>query len=358
MRKFAVLGLVAVGFAAGLWRLMDLRFAAGDVYPPYSSLRSDPLGTKAFHDSLAALPELTVERHHKTLAGIPKGRAAIFYLGVTPHWLEWESEDQLMQIENLATSGARVVIGITPVRRAPRLPRTDDKKAPSLQSLWHVAIGFASGPPDDDEALSDALPSRTVLYFRDFDSAWKPHDDAAEARVIERRFGSGAVVLLANSYPLSNQALDQDRDSALLAWSLGGNSKIIFDESHLGVEDTGSVGALIRRLHFEGVVAALLLLTALFIWMSAVPFLPARRENTGEEQLSQQDAASGLVNLLRRNISRPTLLRIAVAEWEKSRYGGRAPAPDKIARVRRLAASSADPAQAYNQAARILTERR
>jgi uncharacterized protein DUF4350 len=353
--SFVMLAVLAGAFLAGLWRLMDLRFAAGDVYPPYSSLRSDPLGTKAFHDSLAALPELTVERHHKALANIAKERATIFYPGVTPHWLEWESEDQLKQIETLATGGARVVIGVTPVRRTPRFPRkpaqpseADEKKAPPLERLWHVGIGFAS----------DAPPTRTVLYFRDFDSAWKPYGDAAEARIIERRFGQGSVVLLANSYSLSNQALEQDRDSALLAWSLGGNSKIIFDESHLGVEDTGSVGTLIRRLHFEGVVAALLLLAGLFIWMSAVPFLPPRRENTGAEQLSEQDAASGLVNLLRRNIPRPTLLRVAVAEWEKSRYGGHAVASDKIARVRRLAESSGDPVQVYNQAARILAERR
>ena len=34
---------------------MVLRFESGDVYPVYSSLRSDPLGTRAFYDSLEDL---------------------------------------------------------------------------------------------------------------------------------------------------------------------------------------------------------------------------------------------------------------------------------------------------------------
>ena len=52
--KIAAMLLAAV-FLAAVSYLMVLRFESGDVYPVYSSLRSDPLGTRAFYDSLEDL---------------------------------------------------------------------------------------------------------------------------------------------------------------------------------------------------------------------------------------------------------------------------------------------------------------
>ena len=43
-----LLPVLLVLFGFGVLRLFRLRFETGDVYPPYSSLRSDPLGAKAF----------------------------------------------------------------------------------------------------------------------------------------------------------------------------------------------------------------------------------------------------------------------------------------------------------------------
>src|SRR2546427_9645317 len=52
-RMWLVLLLVLLAvFVLGVGRLFQLRFEAGDVYPPYSSLRADPLGTKALFESL------------------------------------------------------------------------------------------------------------------------------------------------------------------------------------------------------------------------------------------------------------------------------------------------------------------
>ena len=46
----------AAAFAFGIFRLFEFRFEAGDVYPPYSSLRSDPLGAMALYESLEKIP--------------------------------------------------------------------------------------------------------------------------------------------------------------------------------------------------------------------------------------------------------------------------------------------------------------
>src|SRR5690242_6328937 len=52
----------AIGFVFGIVQLFDLRFDVGDVYPPYSSLRSDPLGTMALFESLGRMSGLTLRR--------------------------------------------------------------------------------------------------------------------------------------------------------------------------------------------------------------------------------------------------------------------------------------------------------
>ena len=48
----ATLLVVLAAFLFGLLHLFNLRFAAGDVYPPYSSLRSDPVGCRIYYESL------------------------------------------------------------------------------------------------------------------------------------------------------------------------------------------------------------------------------------------------------------------------------------------------------------------
>jgi hypothetical protein len=59
--------VVALVAAWGFATLVGQRFAAGDGYPVYSSVRADPLGTKAIYDSLARMPGTTCERNYKKL---------------------------------------------------------------------------------------------------------------------------------------------------------------------------------------------------------------------------------------------------------------------------------------------------
>jgi len=54
---------LACGFCYGLWKLYELRFAAGDIYPPYSSLRADPMGSKALYESILQLPGASAARN-------------------------------------------------------------------------------------------------------------------------------------------------------------------------------------------------------------------------------------------------------------------------------------------------------
>ena len=70
-----ILLLVVAGFAVGVVQLFRLRLAHGDVYPPYSSLREDPLGTKVLFASLENLAGVSARRNLRPLnqTGDPRG---------------------------------------------------------------------------------------------------------------------------------------------------------------------------------------------------------------------------------------------------------------------------------------------
>jgi hypothetical protein len=75
--------IVALIFVSGVIELLILRFQKGDTYPPYSSYRSDPLGTKAFYEGLGSLPGVAVERNTEPLDRVSGlSGAAVFLFGL------------------------------------------------------------------------------------------------------------------------------------------------------------------------------------------------------------------------------------------------------------------------------------
>src|SRR4051812_40086819 len=103
---------LAGGALLGFSRLFSLRFEAGDIYPAYSSLRSDPLGCKVLHDSLREVPGLTVQRNFETS---PKLRAPAACTVYYPGMATWEwSIEEIKKMEAQASDGARVVVTFLP----------------------------------------------------------------------------------------------------------------------------------------------------------------------------------------------------------------------------------------------------
>ena len=166
------------------------------------------------------------------------------------------------------------------------------------------------------------------------------------------------IVLLSNCYPLSNEALAGERDVDLLAWVLGPNRQVIFDEHHLGISESGGIVTLARKFHLEGAAAMLLVLLGLFIWKNSGSLLPPAPEQAGpDESLVAKDARSGLANLLRRNIPVKQLMQTCLAEWENSRHGAKFYSQIKIDRVRSLARRDADVVETYRNVSQILSDR-
>jgi hypothetical protein len=343
---------LAAGFLFGLWKLFELRFTAGDIYPPYSSLRADPLGAKALYESLQRIPGISTSRNYRDITSLPTGKTTVLLLGENPFRFETLAEEDLKEYETLASRGARVVIAMRPVSRRKEEAKPDDKNKPGLSSIekrWGIHFGYITRPAKQNEEDAAANPKLTALYFR------------VEGKVVyrvERPFGTGAVVLLASSYPLSNEALAGERDLKLLAWALGQNHQVIFDEHHLGLAESGGVVTLARKYHLEGLASLLLLLLGLFVWRNSTSLLPPRPEQTGAgESVAAKDASSGLANLLRRNIPAKALMKTCLEEWEASRHGGKFYSQAKIERIRTLARRESDVVETYRKVSQILSER-
>lgn len=338
-------------FLFGLWHLYELRFSAGDIFPAYSSLRADPLGSKALYEALAQLPGNSVARNFGDLSQIHGGDATILYLGQDPFIFEAQTEESLKRFEDLASTGARVVIAMQPVRRLPEPPvkKPVEHEKPAIEMKWGIRFGYLTRNVAADEEDSSSPPKLTVLFFQ---------SEEKIAYRVERNFGKGTVVLMASCYPFSNEALRQERKPELLIWALAGRPRIVFDEHHLGLTESGSVAGLARKYHLEGFVAALLALAGLFLWKSSTSFLPRNSDDSeAPRSVRAKDSRTALANLMRRNIPTHSLIGTCVAEWEKTQVGSHRTPPEKVDQIRGLAARPGEPVALYRKASRILAER-
>jgi hypothetical protein len=116
----------------GLIRLFELRFEAGDVYPPYSSLRPDPLGAMAWYESLEHLSVVTVSRDFSAVNQLPNGEKTTYlHLGTSLNAFRAISEPTLNEIERFLASGGRLVITMSPESEASKPPPvTQERQKP------------------------------------------------------------------------------------------------------------------------------------------------------------------------------------------------------------------------------------
>ena len=82
------------------------------------------------------------------------------------------------------------------------------------------------------------------------------------------------MVLLLRSRDFSNQSTVRLDRLALVSAAIGPNTRVIFDEQHFGIAESGSVVGLARRFRLGGMALGLALCAALFIWKNASGFPP------------------------------------------------------------------------------------
>lgn len=414
--------LLGGGFAYGLAHLFILRYEIGDVYPPYSSLRADPLGTKALAEALDELPNVDVHRNFKPL---PKLRAGgpvtLVYTGV-PHHAYW-TEQELAAFDSLVVGGSRAVFTFYPVENKPtekeekragdaermkkkkkveeeqpagKKQKSKDEKKESksegkksgeetdpkekfyvdfdaVAKRWGFNFGYL---PQEKKAydrhaaliepgghLEPDISWHSALYFRDLKPQWKVlYMCGTMPVVIERRYGDGSIVLVADSFPISNEALSKERHPLLLSRLFSGPSPVIFDEESHGLRDNPGIASLARKYRLHGVIAGLFLLAVFFVWKNAVRFIPAYEPQFAESDvIAGKESSEGFINLLRRSIRPGAIFETCLAEWRKAFVHK----PRELARVEEIWAQEQsrpprerDPIATYRAISRALVRKK
>jgi len=400
MKKWPIVICVVAfaGFGAGLVHLFSLRFEAGDNYPPYSSLRTDPLGAKALYESID--PLVPARRNLQPLSKMGEGRqTTLFWLGEDLRKLRL-SEDDYKHLETFIRTGGRLVLAAFPVPKkplassfvppgqrrrgfvpgptnAPPAGEDLDRHSVSITEQWNLALGYTNLPGGaggtsagahvpafaslrlaaPSPALPPTLRVHTALHFDKLDSEWEVVYARRETTneypvMIERFLGKGSIVLAADSFPFSNEALLSDRQSGLLTWLVGSGRHVIFDETHLGVQTDPGVAALARQYRLHGLAAGLLILAALFIWKNAASFVPPIGEQLARERgdwIAGRESSAGFVNLLRRHIAPSQLMKVCLEQWNAHVAALRKPAPAKLAAMQKIidAENTLDPSQRH-----------
>jgi hypothetical protein len=402
-----VLAATGLGFAY----LYRLRIETGDVFPPYSSLRADPLGTRALYESLADLPELRVDRRFQPLedlTGAPPRTILLAGMGAGD-WSEVTSKE-FAAIDGAVRNGSRLVLALRanfadpkegelrnagdddededrpnrtakakpekteadPHRAAaaPRGTRRDlevgaagkPEATADLKRLWGIDLlklgrmNYDKGAGLDPAAPSDLPPKlrwKSDSYFVVEPGApWRViYRALGKPVILESRYGRGSIVVMGDAYLLSNEGLLNDRSPPLLSWIIGPNRRVEFDESHLGVIEDVGVAALARRYGLTYAAGTLLLLAMLFVWRQTALFVPPPGE-VAEATLDCSHTAA-LEALLLRSVSPAELIRSCASEWRAT-----AP-PSALPRLEAaLGADARRPApEAYNGVVRALRRR-
>ena len=374
-------------FIVGVVNLFLLRFETGDVYPPYSSLRADPLGTRALYESLELARDLKPARSFQQFEKIKSSaHQTVLILGVAPRDMEQMPAKEWEEVENLAKGGTRVVITLYPKVNFPRgatftpaKPAKPDKKQEDIDPLekpipikerWACAFAYHAIPkeknPDGTPKIVMAEPSdggdklswHTTLCFGELGPEWRvKYSFDGNAVIIERDFGAGTVVLSADSYFISNEAMRAERHVPLLSWLIGPSSSVVFEETHLGVSEAPGLATIARKYRLHGLVAAMLLLVGLFAWQRSSPLLPPYEEAGVSDVVTTRDAASGLLMLLRRGIPAKELIKTCLDQWRRTSMKSRS-ADAKAKEAEMIALDSTlHPVEAYRRIARVFSKR-
>ncbi|HEX3444194.1 MAG TPA: hypothetical protein VHS80_05715 [Chthoniobacterales bacterium] len=174
--------------------------------------------------------------------------------------------------------------------------------------------------------------------------------------VIERSFGRGNIILIADSYPLTNDALANDRETGLLGWLFRKQTTVLFDETHFGLTENPGIVSLARRYGLESAFVVLLMLALFFIWANRYSLVPKSVDRSaGNPIVPGQGGETVLVNLLRRSLPAKDLLSTSAELWRKGAHDA-----GKIRKLDQLLAGL-DPRSSavdrYNQLSQRLNER-
>jgi hypothetical protein len=354
------------------WQTFRWRLETGDTFPEYSTYRADPKGLKAFYESLLATDQVHVSRRMQSSKILPSGENQVLVLAGIRADQPTVSEEDSQLFDHWLATGGRIVFALRPEKNEPArnqaapLENRDETDRPpnitwrSLFRRWGietVPVRETHSTKTDSTLFGKISRWLGRDSFDRLTSGWKviAVQDGKNV-IVERAFAHGSLVLLADSYPLSNEALATDRNTVFLLWLMGNRSGVLFDETHLGLSERPGIMTLAQHYGLQGTLLSIVAVLLLFIWKCQYTLVP--RTRIAQEGLTVSGCSSdqAFLNLLRRNVSQKELMSICIKTWLKT-------ARPTSAQLARLKEFRADPVEKksvverYNQITTLLNEK-
>ena len=354
--RWTVMTVLTATLAGGFGMMLFSRYHGTDVYPEYSSFRADQFGAKVLYESLRGLG-LDVSRNLRPLKELDKMQeSCIVIAGLPGNMLDHRN------LIDMVSAGARVVIGFVPGSGMPDEDKDRKKPAHDLDKNHHkgfqlnvdlMSMTTPSKLPGiaKPEAGQDNLPPLNYYssnYFR-VSADWKVlYTFYSKPVIVERKLGKGMLILCADNFIFTNEAVAKDKNAALLLRVLGSRQRIVFDETHLGVVSERNLAWLAGKYELGPFAIILAITLLLFLWRQLTAVSGGGEKLIVEAKGRADLSGLALTALLRSAFRVRDLPKLCLDCWLESAAGRRC---DSI-RLQRMkeAVTAADPLKAYNHA--------
>ncbi len=365
-----LIGGFLVLFFVGL-QTFRTRLETGDSYPEYSTYRADPKGLKAFYDSLQATDLIHVSRRLQSSKILLSGENQVLVVAGIRADLQVVSDEDSQLFDHWLATGGRLIVAlrpdkVQPTRTQPAPGTNQDATDNTSFVLWRSLIrswGAEIAPLND---IHLATANSTLFepisrwlgrnFFERLRSDWKViavQDD--KDVIVERAFARGSIVLLADSYPLSNEALAGDRNTGFLLWLIDNRRGVLFDETHLGLSERPGIMTLAQRYGLQGTFISIVVVLLLFIWKCQYTLVPRTKFDQSRLTVSGSSSEEAFLNLLRRAVPQKDLLGVCITTWLKTAR----PTSTQLASLEKFRSNSGEEkpvVERYNQLTTLLNK--
>jgi hypothetical protein len=325
-------GLLAL-FFFGLQNL-KVRLETSDSFPEYSTYRADPKGLRAFYESLQSTDLVQVSRRLQSSKILPSGENRVLVLAGVGADQETVTDEDAALFTHWLQTGGRLIIALRPEKilsskgqLAPGASQEEKEGRPFVP--WQTLIrrwGADLIPVSETHASTVTSTSFGTLprwlgrnSFDRLTSDWKVIAAQGNKNVIiERPFAQGSIVLLADTYPLSNEALAADRNTAFLLWLIDNRRGVQFEETHLGLSEQPGIMTLAQRYGLQGTLISIVAVLLLFIWKCQYTLVPRTRTDQNRSTVAGSSSDQVFLSLLQRTLSQKDLLGVCITTWLKT----------------------------------------